>query len=144
MKPDIFDQKFKDGSSFRASDSFVRNFLHSILSWSLRKAMQAAQKLPKDWQCQCLHSFFRKSYIIKDKDIPIYLVVNFDQTQVTLTPGNRMSWAETGSKQVALVGMDEKRAFTLVVGVSADGTLLPFQTIFVGKTTTSLPSVQHG
>ena len=39
-----------------------------------------------------------------------------------------------------MVGMDEKRAFTLVVGVSADGTLLPFQTIFVGKTTTSLPS----
>ena len=51
-----------------------------------------------------------------------------------------MSWAETGSKQVGLVGMDEKMAFTLVVGVSADGTLLPFQTIFVGKTTTSLPS----
>ena len=51
-----------------------------------------------------------------------------------------MSWADTGSKQVAMVGMDEKRAFTLVVGVSADGTLLLFQTIFVGKTTMSLPS----
>jgi hypothetical protein len=140
MNPSIFDQKFKDGSSFRVSDSFVRNFLHSVLAWSLRKATQAAQKLPKDWQNQCLHSFFRKAYVIKDRDIPIYLVVNFDQTQVTLAPGNRMSWAETGSKQVGMVGMDEKRAFTLVVGVSADGTLLPFQTIFVGKTATSLPS----
>ena len=140
MKPTIFDQEFKDGSSFRASDSFVRNFLRTVLAWSLRKATQAAQKLPKDWQHQCLHSFFRKAYIIKDKDIPIYLVVNFDQTQVTLAPGNRMTWAEIGSKQVGIVGMDEKRAFTLVVGVSADGTLLPFQTIFVGKTTTSLPS----
>jgi hypothetical protein len=68
------------------------------------------------------------------------LVVNFDQTQVTLAPGNRMSWAETGSKQVGMVGMDEKRAFTLVVGVSANGTLLPFQAVYVGKTNTSLPS----
>ncbi|KAH9955280.1 hypothetical protein BGW80DRAFT_1135035, partial [Lactifluus volemus] len=46
MKPDILEQKFKDGSTFRASDSFVRKFLHGLLSWSLRKATQAAQKLP--------------------------------------------------------------------------------------------------
>ena len=123
MKPSIFDQKFKDGSSFHVSDAFVRNFLHSVLTWNLRKATQVAQKPPKDWQQQCLHSFFCKAYIIKDKDIPIYLVVNFDQTQVTLAPGNRMMWAETGSKQVRMVGMDEKRAFTLVVGVSANGIL---------------------
>lgn len=49
MKPTIFNHKFKDGSSFRVSESFVRKFLHEVLSWSLRKATQAAQKLPKDY-----------------------------------------------------------------------------------------------
>jgi len=45
MKPGIFEQKFKDGSTFRVSDSFVRKCLHGLLSWSIGKATQAAQKL---------------------------------------------------------------------------------------------------
>lgn len=51
-----------------------------------------------------------------------------------------MTWSQTGAKQVGMVGMDEKRAFTLVVGVVADGSLLPFQAVFVGKTKASIPS----
>ena len=140
MKPDILEQKFKDGSTFRALDSFVRKFLHGLLSWSLRKATQAAQKLPKDWEDQCERSFFRKAYAIKEEDIHAKLYINSDQTQLVYAPGNRMTWAQTGSKQVAVVGMDEKRAFTLLVSVAADGTILPFQAIFQGKTKLSLPA----
>jgi hypothetical protein len=140
--PEIFQKTLKDGSSFQASESYVRRFLHNILSWSLRKATQAAQKLPKDWKNQCVRSFFRKAYSIKEEDIPIELYVNFDQTQVVYVPGNRLTWAKSGSKQVGMVGMDEKRAFTLVVAVAADGTLLPFQAVFLGKTNTSLPSAR--
>jgi hypothetical protein len=140
MKPNILEQKFKNGSTFRASDSFVRKFLHGLLSWSLRKATQAAQKLPKDWEDQCEQSFFRKAYAIKEEDIPAKLYVNSDQTQLVYAPGNRMTWAQTGSKQVAVVGMDEKRAFTLLVSVAADGAILPFQAIFQGKTKLSLPA----
>jgi hypothetical protein len=73
-------------------------------------------------------------------DIPIYIFINFDQTQVIYVPGNRMTWSQTGAKQVGMVGMDEKRVFTLVVGVAADGSLLPFQAVFVGKTKASVPS----
>ena len=51
-----------------------------------------------------------------------------------------MTWSQAGAKQVAMVGMDDKRAFTLVVGVAADGSLLPFQAVFVGKTKASVPS----
>ena len=39
-----------------------------------------------------------------------------------------------------MVGMDEKWAFTLVVGVAADGIVLPFQAVFVGKSKVSVPS----
>ena len=44
------------------------------------------------------------------------------------------------SRQVIAHGQDEKRAFTLVVGVSASGVLLPFQSVWAGKTRASLPS----
>jgi hypothetical protein len=46
-------QKFKDGLTFRASDSFVQLWLHSAMGWSQRKGTHAAQKLPDDWEDQC-------------------------------------------------------------------------------------------
>ena len=45
-----------------------------------------------------------------------------------------------GAKQVAVVGIEEKRAFTLMVSVAADGTILLFQAIYQGSTRNSLPS----
>jgi hypothetical protein len=135
MNPEILEITFKDGSNFRASDSFVRGWLHKALEWSFRKATRAAQKLPEKWEDLCERSFLRKAYIIKEHDIPPELYVNSDQTQVTYAPGDKMTWADTGAKQVSLTKTDEKRAFTVMVSVASDGTLLPFQAIYQGKTT---------
>ena len=84
--------------------------------------------------------FFRKAYSIKEYDIPSALYVNADQTQVIYAPGDKLTNASIGSKQVSLVGGDEKRAFTVLIAVANDGTLLPFQVIYVGKTAQSCPS----
>ncbi|KAJ7150103.1 hypothetical protein C8R43DRAFT_817720, partial [Mycena crocata] len=46
--PELFEHRFKDGSHFRVSDSFCRQFLDSSLAWSMRKGTKAAQKLPDD------------------------------------------------------------------------------------------------
>lgn len=138
--PEILEQKFKDGSTFRASESFMRKWLHDTLNWSRRKGTQAAHKLPNDWEDQCERSFLRKAYIIKEEDITASLWVNSDQTQVIYAPGDKMTWARTGSKQVAIHGGEEKRAFTLLVSVASDGTVLPMQAIYSGKTQRSRPS----
>lgn len=142
MKPKILEKMFKDGSRFRVSDSFVQKFLHSVMIWSLRKGTLVAQKLPKDWEDQCECSFFRKSYTIKEHNIPISLYVNSYQTQLLYAPGNHLTWSPTGAKQVSIVGLDEKRAFTLMVSVAADGTLLAFQAIYMGSTKLLLPSAK--
>jgi hypothetical protein len=138
--PEILEKKFSDGSAFRASDSYMRNWLHETLHWSQRKATQAAQKRPQDWEDQCERSVFRKVYIIKEEDIPAFLWVNSDQTQCVYAPGDKMTWAEMGSKQVPLIGGEEKRAFTVMVSVASDGTVLPMQAIYGGKTKRSRPS----
>ena len=140
MNPEILEITFKDGSNFRASDSFVRGWLHSALDWTFRKATRAAQKMPENWEDLCEKSFFRKAYSIKEHDIPAELYVNSDQMQVTYAPGDKMTWADAGAKQVSLTNTDEKRAFTVMVSVSNDGTLLPFQAIYQGKTTRSCPA----
>ena len=131
MNPGILKMSFKDGSKFRASDTFVRGWLHSALDWSWRKATRSAHKLPENWEEQCEKSTFRKAYTIKEHDIPAELYVNSDQTQLVYAPGDKMTWAERGANQVTLTGTDEKRAFTLKVSVASDGTLLPFQAVYL-------------
>ena len=56
--------------------------------------------------------------------------------------GTKTSWNESGVKQVATVGQEEKRAFTLVPSISASGVLLPMQAVFVGKTDASCPNTK--
>jgi hypothetical protein len=54
--------------------------------------------------------------------------------------GNKTTWNSKGEKQVSIVRMKEKRAFTLVPTISASGELLPMQTVYFGQTSTSCPS----
>ncbi|KAE9402440.1 hypothetical protein BT96DRAFT_743768, partial [Gymnopus androsaceus JB14] len=55
-------------------------------------------------------------------------------------PGNKLTWAATGSLQVSVLQAEEKHVFTLMVGVTAGGVALPFQAIYSGKSKQSLPS----
>lgn len=55
-------------------------------------------------------------------------------------PGDKLTWAETGAKQVPVLDGEEKRAFTVLVSVACDGTVLPMQAIYSGKTHRSQPS----
>jgi hypothetical protein len=77
---------------------------------------------------------------IKEEDIVPSLFVNSDQTQVVYAPGDKMTWTTTGSNQVQVHSGDEKCAFTALVSVASDGTVLPMQAIYSGKTYRSCPS----
>lgn len=140
IAPEILEAHFPDGSTFRASDSFVRKWLHDTMKWSPRKGTQASQKRSIDWEDQCERSFLRKVYVVKEEDIPAKLFVNSDQTQTVFASGDKLTWAETGAKQIPILGGEEKRAFTVLVSVACDGTVLPMQAIYSGKTHRSQPS----
>ncbi|KJA14623.1 hypothetical protein HYPSUDRAFT_97802, partial [Hypholoma sublateritium FD-334 SS-4] len=62
-----------------------------------------------------------------------------DQTQVVYTLEDKMTWAKTESKQVALSRDKEKCAFTILVSVACSGTILPMQAIYFRKTKCSWP-----
>lgn len=137
--PLLFQHTFKDGSQFRCSERFVRLYLHT-LGWSERCATRAAQKLPTNYEARLDESFLRQACIICDYGIPAELRVNTDQTQTHYQMGGKRTWNKSGEKQVMTMGMDEKRAFTLVPSISASGEVLPMQAIFQGKTDNSCPS----
>jgi hypothetical protein len=71
--------------------------------------------------------------------------VGFDQIGNYILPSSGTTFAEHGLKQVDIVAKDEKRAYTLLVASTPEGTFLPFQQVWSGGTERSLPSPQaHG
>ncbi|KAJ7676616.1 hypothetical protein DFH06DRAFT_1266184 [Mycena polygramma] len=121
--PDLFTQTRNDGTQFRE-----------------RRSTKAAQKLPANYEKILEEAFFREAHIIRDYAIPAALRVNTDQTQIVYQQGTGSTWTQRGAKQVATVGQEEKRAFTLVPSISGSGKLLNMQGVFQGKTTVSCPS----
>jgi hypothetical protein len=120
----------------------VRRFLQYQLNWTVRVATKASQKLPDNWQDQCKKPFFDLLvYTINREHIHQSLVINADQTAVVLIPGaNQRTYNEKGVKQVSLLGLEEKRALTVLLATSADGKVLPAQEVWFGKTVASLPT----
>ncbi|KAJ7196898.1 hypothetical protein B0H12DRAFT_998945, partial [Mycena haematopus] len=110
------------------------------MGWSERRATKAAQKLPANHEKVLEEAFFREAHVIRDYAVPAALRVNTDQTQLVYQQGSGSTWTQRGAKQVATVGQEEKRAFTLVPSISASGKLLPMQAVFVGQTHLSCPS----
>ncbi|KAJ7604624.1 hypothetical protein B0H17DRAFT_1120943 [Mycena rosella] len=138
--PELFHHARADGSTFRCSESFVRRYLRNTLGWSERRATKAAQKLPANHEKVLEEAFFREAHVIRDYAVPAALRVNTDQTQLVYQQGSGSIWNQRGAKQVATVGQEEKRAFTLVPSISASGVLLPMQAVFNGRTMVSCPS----
>ena len=102
------------------------------MDWSFRKATRAGQKVPVDVDILLKRAFLRASAAVRDGKIQACFVVNTDQTQCIYSHDASKTWTKRGVKQVATANKEEKRAFTLVVGVSQSGEVLPFQAIYQG------------
>ncbi|KIO20705.1 hypothetical protein M407DRAFT_81310 [Tulasnella calospora MUT 4182] len=109
------------------------------MQYSFRVGTRAAQKTPEDWEGKCEDAFLCAVYHIQLHNIPASLVINADQTGVSLLPMGNKTYAPRGSKQVPILGKEEKRQFTAMVASSASGLMLPIQCIWSGKTALSLP-----
>ena len=125
---------------FHCRESFVRKFLRETMKWSLRRSTRPGKKVPDGVTYILTNAFFCLVYTISDNNVTITLSVNTDQTLVIYAAGASETYAPKGSKQVEVVGKDEKRGFTLVVGISMSGEALPFQAVYAGSTHRSLPT----
>ena len=132
-------------TAFRVSYEWTKNFVKSKLNWSYRASTTAAGKLPKDFEEQGRVMAQRCAYLVKVHNIPMELVVNSDQTGIHLVPtGGSRTWETKGSKHVKVHGAEDKRQITVAVSSAANGHCLPFQVIFQGATTKSLPKQLAG
>ena len=73
-------------------------------------------------------------------NIPDQLIIHVDQTPSKFVPTENVTMAEKNSQHVAKKGGNDKRGMTLTLSETVDGTALPFQLIYRGKTARSLPA----
>lgn len=130
-----------DSKTFRCSEAFVARFVKRQLGWSKRKGTQAGQKVPVDAPDQMRAHALRLAIDIRDYSIPASCCANSDQTGNNYSRPGLSTYDPTGADQVTIVGKEDKRAFTIMVGISMSGEVLPFQIMYAGKTETSLPEV---
>ena len=57
--------------------------------------------------------------------IPLELIINWDQTGCKLVPISEWTMERQGSKEVPVVGKDDKREIAALLSVTASGMVLP-------------------
>ena len=118
---------------FQAINGWVAGFMkrHDL---SLRAKTSLAQRLPKDLE-EKIESFHK--FVVEKREEDEFddnLIINMDETPVyfNLVPGKTVN--EKGAKSVLIrTTGNEKRHFTVVLAVSANGDVLPPMIIFKGK-----------
>ena len=88
-----------------------------------------------------LQHHFRIVNIIEKHNIPKSLVLNSDQTTSKYVTVGRTAMAPTNSTCVGSAQSTAKCSITLILTVSLNGKILPFQIIYGGKTDQSLPKI---
>lgn len=91
------------------------------------------QHLPDDWEEQ-FHSF--RLFIENHKsNVSLENIGNIDEVPVSFDMPSKYTVDEKGSKEVRIASTGhEKSNFTLVLGITADGSKLPPMVIFKRKT----------
>ena len=95
-------------------------------------------KARKEIELVFMHKIVQK---VEKHNIPHSLIINADQTPWKYVPVGRSTSAEKNVKDVPISGSADKRSITATFAEILDGSFLPFQLIYKGKTTQSLPKI---
>lgn len=99
------------------------------MSFVRRKGTKTGRTVPADFP-ELKNNFLERIHtLIAEHDIPDELVLNWDQTGVPIVPRGQWTMEERGSKQVNIVGLNDKRQITFLLTITKSGLLLPPQVI---------------
>ena len=112
--------------------------LMTRMNYAKRKATKAARKVPVDFSEIKLAFLKRIVDCVKDHNIPSELIINWDQTGAKYVPTSEWTLAEEGSKQVNVIGKEDKREMTVLLSCTMSGFPLPPHLIYCGKQTNAI------
>lgn len=97
-------------------------------------ATKTARKVPANFLELKSDYLDRIHSYVDEHSIPEVMVINWDQTNLKLVPVSNWTLADKGSKQVSIVGLDDKREITVLLAASMFGSMLPPQILYQGTT----------
>ena len=107
-----------------------------------RRASTKAKVSVSDFEALKAQFIYDFQVVVEMEEIPVELVVNWDQTGIHYVPVSSWTMEKGGSKRVEIAGIDDKRQITAVFAGTLVGDFLPPQLIYQGMTKKSLPSVE--
>ena len=120
--------------NFTASRGWIEKFI-SRNQLSLRKRTSMSQKLPQQLESKISSFYLQCAKAIRIGKYPLELIGNMDETPMWFDIVPQRSIAKKGSKSVVIrTSGSDKRHLTVVLAVTADGSILPPMIIFKGKT----------
>lgn len=121
------------GGTLRLTRGWAQSIMQRM-GFVWRAGTKAARKMPENFSDIKAEFLDRITEKVVQHNIPPELVINIDQTGVSIVPTSKYTMAPRGSKQVSVLGIDDKRQITALLGSNCAGTLLPPQLIYGGKT----------
>ena len=120
--------------------NLTRHWCENLMKWiglTKGKATKASRALPENFiqfnqEKQLYLSTIAQ--LMEDHQIPDSMIIKFDQTGVNIIPSSEWTMDDQGTKQVKVAGLGDKRKVTLALGCAMNGTILPPQVIYRGKT----------
>ena len=79
---------------------------------------------------------------VQMEEIPVELILNWDQTEIKLVPASSSTMEQKGVKRVEVVGQNDKCLITAIFCGSLQGDFLPVQLIYKGKTNRCHPQYE--
>ena len=124
-----------NGGTIEFTCEWAKKWL-SNRGWSKRKGTTSKGQTPKDFPDIKLKYLQDIQQLVSKYNVPPKLLVNWDQTACKYIQCGEWTMDETGSKNVPITGLDDKREITVLFAGAADGTSL---LIYGGKTDRSHP-----
>ena len=66
--------------------------------------------------------------------VPPQLIINWDQTGLSVSPASSWTMEEEGSQRVEIAGLGDKQQITTTLAIAMSGAVLPVQILYTGKT----------
>ena len=132
----------ENGGHIDISKSWATRFLER-LNMVKGKGMTAVKILPTDFGKVKKHFLSDICSMVIMEDIPEELIINWDQTGLKSVPVSDWTFAERGSKQVEIAGLDDKCQITVLLTCTMNGKLLHTEFIYASKTPACLPKVNY-
>ena len=122
---------------------WTKNMLNRI-GFVKRRASTKAMVSIEDFEEKKEQFLLDIKAVVTLEDIPLDLVINWDQTGVHYVPVSSWTMAKEGPKRLKICGIDDKRQITAVFqfGCSMTGDFLRVQLVYQGKTDKCHPYFQ--